>query len=59
MMGLFAISNGYICNMCLMSAPKLVSNSEKEMASSILAAFLGLGLTCGSAISFALIQFVS
>lgn len=59
MMALFAVSNGYIANICLMSAPKLVSSNEKEMASSIMAAFMGVGLTCGSAISFALIQFVS
>lgn len=59
MMGAFAISNGYIANISLMSAPRQVEDHEKEMASSIIAAFMGVGLTFGSGISFALIQFVS
>lgn len=59
MMALFSLSNGYIANISLMAAPKQVEDHEKEMASSILAAFMGIGLTFGSAISFALIQFVS
>lgn len=37
----------------------VVEEHEKEMTSSMMAAFMGVGLTIGSAISFVLIQFVS
>lgn len=37
----------------------VVEEHEKEMTSSMMAAFMGVGLTVGSAISFVLIQFVS
>lgn len=59
MMALFAISNGYIANISLIYAPSVVEEHEKEMTSAMMAAFMGIGLTIGSAISFVLIQFVS
>lgn len=59
LMTFFAISNGYIANISLIYAPSVVQEHEKEMTSSMMAAFMGVGLTIGSAISFVLIQFVS
>lgn len=59
LMTLFSISNGYIANISLIYAPSVVQEHEKEMTSSMMAAFMGVGLTVGSAISFVLIQFVS
>ncbi|CRK93626.1 CLUMA_CG007156, isoform A [Clunio marinus] len=59
LMTFFAISNGYIANISLIYAPTVVEEHEKEMTSSMMAAFMGIGLTFGSAISFVLIQFVS
>lgn len=59
LMALFAITNGYIANISMMYAPSVVEEHEKEMTSSMMAAFMGVGLTIGSAISFILIQFVS
>lgn len=59
LMALFAVSNGYIANISLIYAPSVVQEHEKEMTSSMMAAFMGVGLTIGSAISFVLIQFVS
>ncbi|XP_070500533.1 equilibrative nucleoside transporter 1 [Chironomus tepperi] len=55
----FAFTNGYIANISCIFAPAVVEEHEKEMTSSMMAAFIGLGLTVGSAISFVLIQFVS
>lgn len=56
MMILFSLSNGYIANICLIMAPKYVHDREKEMASSMMAAFLGIGLAFGSSISLILVQ---
>ncbi|XP_055640687.1 equilibrative nucleoside transporter 1 [Toxorhynchites rutilus septentrionalis] len=54
----FALSNGYIANIALISAPKAVDECEKEMASSMMAAFLGVGLACGSTISYMIIEMI-
>lgn len=54
----FALSNGYIANIALIGAPKAVDQEEKEMASSMMAAFLGVGLACGSTISFMIIEMI-
>lgn len=51
LMVVFAISNGYLTNMGLISAPRSVLPHEKEMASSMMAAFVGIGLAFGSAFS--------
>ncbi|XP_053694525.1 equilibrative nucleoside transporter 1 [Sabethes cyaneus] len=54
----FALSNGYINNIGLIGAPKAVDPSERELASSMMAAFLGVGLACGSTISFMIIELI-
>lgn len=54
----FSLTNGYIANIALIGAPKAVDQAEKEMASSMMAAFLGVGLACGSTISFMIIEMI-
>lgn len=54
----FALSNGYIANIALIGAPKSVNQQEKEMASSMMAAFLGVGLACGSTVSYMIIEMI-
>lgn len=56
LMVVFAISNGYLANMGLMCAPKQVREQERERASSMMAAFLGIGLAFGSALSLILVK---
>ncbi|XP_017470402.1 PREDICTED: equilibrative nucleoside transporter 1 isoform X2 [Rhagoletis zephyria] len=52
----FGITNGYLANICLIMAPRSVMQHEKEMASSIMAASLSLGLAAGSLLSMAFVQ---
>lgn len=54
----FALSNGYLANVALIGAPKAVEQPEKELASSMMAAFLGIGLACGSTVSFMIIEMI-
>ncbi|XP_031624259.1 equilibrative nucleoside transporter 1 [Contarinia nasturtii] len=56
LMCFFAFTNGYLANIAMIWAPKSVRNQEKEMASSIMAAFLGIGLAFGSSISLVIVQ---
>lgn len=56
LMVVFAVSNGYLANMGLMCAPKQVREQERERASSMMAAFLGIGLAFGSALSLILVK---
>ncbi|ETN60744.1 equilibrative nucleoside transporter [Anopheles darlingi] len=58
LMAAFALSNGYLANVALIGAPRSVEPYEKEMASSMMAAFLGIGLACGSAISLMIIEWI-
>uniref|UniRef100_A0A182U796 Equilibrative nucleoside transporter n=2 Tax=Anopheles melas TaxID=34690 RepID=A0A182U796_9DIPT len=58
LMAAFALSNGYLANIALIGAPRAVDGHEKEMASSMMAAFLGIGLACGSAISLMIIEMI-
>ncbi|XP_034934668.1 equilibrative nucleoside transporter 3 [Chelonus insularis] len=53
---LFAIGNGYLCNICFILAPTIVEPQDKEIASIMMGAFLGLGLTAGSALSLILVK---
>ncbi|XP_069704264.1 equilibrative nucleoside transporter 3 [Periplaneta americana] len=53
---LFALSNGYLANITLICVPKVVDSSEQETASSMMAAFLGIGLACGSALSLVMVN---
>lgn len=56
LMVVFSISNGYLANLSLICAPKQVREVEREMASSMMAAFLGVGLAFGSALSLILVK---
>lgn len=42
LMALFAVTNGYIANISLIYAPSVVEEHEKEMTSSMMAAFMGV-----------------
>lgn len=53
-MALFSISNGYLANICMMSAPQLGKGEESAMAANVMVACLGLGLGCGSLASYPL-----
>ncbi|XP_067010202.2 equilibrative nucleoside transporter 3 isoform X2 [Anabrus simplex] len=53
---LFAISNGYLANITLICVPRVVDSTEQETASSMMAAFLGVGLACGSALSLVMVK---
>ncbi|CAD6998834.1 unnamed protein product [Ceratitis capitata] len=52
----FGITNGYLANISLIMAPRSVMRHEKEMASSIMAASLSLGLALGSLLSMIFVQ---
>ncbi|XP_055921670.1 equilibrative nucleoside transporter 2 [Eupeodes corollae] len=56
MMILFAISNGYLTNIALVMAPKSVMQHEKEMASSIMAAALSVGISIGAIVSMVFVE---
>lgn len=56
LMVVFSISNGYLANLSLICAPKQVREVEREMAASMMAAFLGVGLAFGSALSLILVK---
>lgn len=56
LMTVFAVSNGYLANLGLICAPKQVREHERERASSMMAAFLGVGLAFGSALSLILVK---
>ena len=48
----FQLSNGYVCNICMMSAPKMVEDPRLQgVAASHLVFFLVAGLLAGSATS--------
>uniref|UniRef100_A0A6B2E9I1 Putative equilibrative nucleoside transporter n=1 Tax=Phlebotomus kandelakii TaxID=1109342 RepID=A0A6B2E9I1_9DIPT len=56
LMCVFALTNGYLANIALLCAPKIVANHEKEMASSMMAAFLGIGLAFGSGLGLVFVE---
>jgi len=49
---LFSLTNGYLSNICMMSAPQIVQDNEKGTASSLMVALLGLGLGSGALLSY-------
>lgn len=53
-----ALTNGYFANIAMICTPRMVKEHEREMASSIMGAFLGIGLACGSLISFLLVELI-
>ena len=48
---LFSLSNGYLSNICMMSAPQIVNKAEGQTAASLMVALLGLGLGSGALLS--------
>ncbi|XP_059617518.1 equilibrative nucleoside transporter 3 [Phlebotomus argentipes] len=56
LMSVFALTNGYIANIALLCAPKIVASHEKEVASSMMAAFLGIGLAFGSGLGLIFVE---
>ena len=56
LMALLALSNGYLSTACFSMAPRSVSGDEQETASSLMAAFLGIGLALGGALSSAVVH---
>ncbi|GJQ65552.1 nucleoside transmembrane transporter [Trypoxylus dichotomus] len=52
----FALSNGYLANLALVWAPRVVEQHEKETASSMMTVFLGVGLAVGSCISLFIVK---
>ncbi|XP_043801835.1 equilibrative nucleoside transporter 3 isoform X1 [Apis laboriosa] len=54
----FAISNGYLCNLTLILTPTVVDSQEKEIASVMMGAFLGIGLISGSAFSLFMVKII-
>ncbi|XP_044001864.1 equilibrative nucleoside transporter 3-like [Aphidius gifuensis] len=55
---LFAIGNGYLCNISFVLAPTMVEQQDQEVAAAMMGAFLGLGLTFGSAISLIFVKII-
>lgn len=56
MIVMFALSNGYLTNILLIMAPRSVKQHEKQLASSIMAASLSVGMAAGSLLSLAFVQ---
>ncbi|XP_024946180.1 equilibrative nucleoside transporter 3 isoform X2 [Cephus cinctus] len=52
----FSITNGYLCNIVLILAPMAVEIQEREIASLMMGAFLGIGLAAGSALSLVMVK---
>ncbi|XP_015117621.1 equilibrative nucleoside transporter 2 isoform X1 [Diachasma alloeum] len=53
---IFAIGNGYLCNIAFILVPTVVDPHDKEIASAMMGAFLGLGISIGSALSLLLVK---
>ena len=52
----FSISNGYLANVCMISAPQICIPEEQQTAASLMVALLGLGLGTGALLSAAVVQ---
>lgn len=52
----FAVTNGYLCNLTFILVPTVVDNQEKEVASAMMGAFLGIGLASGAALSLYMVK---
>jgi len=50
---LFSITNGYLANVCMISAPQVCPPEEQQTAASLMVALLGLGLGTGAMLSTA------
>ena len=51
---LFAVSNGYLGSICMMTGPKLVRLEYAETAGTMMGLFLNIGLISGALASFGL-----
>ena len=47
----FSSSQGYLCNICMMSAPKISCEKDQGTASKLMVLFLAIGLSVGSVLS--------
>ncbi|XP_075224415.1 equilibrative nucleoside transporter 1 [Lycorma delicatula] len=52
----FGLTNGYLANITMITVPKIVHPHEQETASSMMAAFLGIGLAFGSLLGLLLVE---
>ncbi|KAL6268741.1 hypothetical protein P5V15_001867 [Pogonomyrmex californicus] len=52
----FAVTNGYLCNLTFILVPTIVDSQEKEIASAMMGAFLGIGLASGAALSLYMVK---
>lgn len=50
-MSMFAFSSGYLCNVCMMSAPKICNKNDQMTASNLMVAAIGIGLCLGAVMS--------
>ena len=48
---LFSSSQGYLCNICMMFAPKISCDKDQGTVSKLMALFLAIGLSVGSVLS--------
>lgn len=55
-MSAFSLTNGYLANVAMISAPQTVIPEEKATAASIMVALLGLGLGSGALLSSAVVS---
>ncbi|EFN81093.1 equilibrative nucleoside transporter 3 isoform X2 [Harpegnathos saltator] len=53
---IFALTNGYLCNLTFILVPTVVDSQEKEIASAMMGAFLGIGLASGAALSLYMVK---
>lgn len=53
---LCSLSNGYLANLAVLCAPRLVEHHERETASSMLTVFIGIGLGLGSSVSLLIVK---
>ncbi|XP_011865031.1 PREDICTED: equilibrative nucleoside transporter 1 isoform X2 [Vollenhovia emeryi] len=53
---IFAVTNGYLCNLTFILAPTVVDSQEREVASAMMGAFLGIGLASGAALSLYMVK---
>ncbi|XP_077286819.1 equilibrative nucleoside transporter 1 [Arctopsyche grandis] len=56
LMLIFAMTNGYEANISMINAARVVENHEKERASILMGAVLGIGISIGAAIGMCLVR---
>ncbi|KAL0112225.1 hypothetical protein PUN28_011944 [Cardiocondyla obscurior] len=53
---MFGVTNGYLYNLTFILAPTVVDSQEKEVASAMMGAFLGIGLAIGAPLSLYMVK---